>query len=82
MTISSHLHAPASLPPGKNPGTHRVGGWVGPTAGLDVLEEKSFASDGIRTPDRPARSLVTIPTLLPKIWTVYHEMRRVQYKTL
>jgi hypothetical protein len=27
--------APASLPPGKRPGTHCVEGWVGPRAGLD-----------------------------------------------
>ena len=67
MTISSQLRAPASLPRGKDPGTQRVGGWVGPIAGLDVLEKKSLPSDGIRTPDRPDRSLVTIPTLLPQI---------------
>ena len=28
-------HAPADLPPGKEPGTHCIGGWVDPTAGLD-----------------------------------------------
>ena len=41
---------------------------MGPIAGLDVLEgKKSLASDGIRTRDRPARSLATIPTLLSLI---------------
>ena len=28
-------HAPAALPPGKRPGTHCIGGWVGPRAGLE-----------------------------------------------
>jgi hypothetical protein len=36
---------------------------VGHRAGLDYLEKrKSLAPAGIRTPDRPARSLVTIST--------------------
>jgi hypothetical protein len=26
--------------PGNNPGTHWIGGWVGPRAGLDVLEKR------------------------------------------
>ena len=33
--MGSKLHAPAALPPGKRPGTHCIGGWVGPRAGLD-----------------------------------------------
>jgi hypothetical protein len=28
-------HTPAALPPGKGPGTHSTGGWVGFGAGLD-----------------------------------------------
>jgi hypothetical protein len=33
------LHAPAALPAGKEPpGTHWIGGWVGPRAGLDDVE--------------------------------------------
>jgi hypothetical protein len=43
MEVGGRLHAPAALPPGKNPGTHQIGGWVGPRAGLDVLgEEKNL----------------------------------------
>jgi hypothetical protein len=31
MKVSGRLHAPATLPPGKEPhGTHWIGGWVGP----------------------------------------------------
>jgi len=48
-------HAPAALPPGKRPGTHCIGGWVGPRAVLDGCG-KSRHPTGIRSPDRPARS--------------------------
>lgn len=34
----SELHAPVASFPGKNPGTHRIGGGVDPRDGLDVLE--------------------------------------------
>jgi hypothetical protein len=44
--VGGQIHAPAGLPPGKRPGTHCTGGWVGPRAGLD----------GFRSPARPARS--------------------------
>jgi hypothetical protein len=46
MGVDGQRHAPAALPPGKRPGTHCTGGRVGPRSGLD----------GIRSPDRPARS--------------------------
>jgi hypothetical protein len=46
---------PRPLYPRERPGTHCTGGWVGPTAGLDVCE-KSRPPTGIRSPDRPARS--------------------------
>jgi hypothetical protein len=32
--VGGQRHAPAALPPGKRPGTHCIGGWVGPRAGL------------------------------------------------
>jgi hypothetical protein len=35
MGVGGQLHVPAALPPGKRPGTHCIGGWVGPRAGLD-----------------------------------------------
>jgi len=45
--------------------THCIGGWVGPTAGPDDWSrEKSVASTVNRTPDCPARSLVTAQTAL------------------
>jgi hypothetical protein len=39
MRVGGQLHAPAALPPGKRPGTHCIGGWVGPRAGLDGCEK-------------------------------------------
>jgi hypothetical protein len=35
MGVGGQRHAPAALPPGKRPGTHCIGGWVGPRVGLD-----------------------------------------------
>jgi hypothetical protein len=35
MGVGSQRHAPAALPPGKRPGTHCIGDWVGPRVGLD-----------------------------------------------
>jgi len=57
----SKLHALAILPPGKNPGAHWTGGWVSPTAHLEV-HEKIWVSRPcqIQTQDHPACGLVTI----------------------
>jgi hypothetical protein len=35
MGMVGQRHVPAALPLGKRPGTHCIGGWVGPRAGLD-----------------------------------------------
>jgi hypothetical protein len=51
-----YLHAPADLPPEKNPGTHSRFGGLG--------QETISCPTGFRTPDRPARSIVAIPTTL------------------
>ena len=53
--VGGQRHAPAALPPGKRPGTHCIGGLVGPRAGLDGCG-KSHLPTGIRSPDLPARS--------------------------
>ena len=52
--VGGQIHAPAALPPGRRPGTHCIGGWVGPRAGLDGCE--TLAPIRIRSPDRPACS--------------------------
>jgi hypothetical protein len=50
--VSSQLHAPASLPTGKeSPGTHWIGSWVGPRPGLDVAQKRKFLTLlGLKTP--------------------------------
>jgi hypothetical protein len=40
--VSCQLHALAVLPPGKDPGTHWIGGWVDPRAGLDNVRRENF----------------------------------------
>ena len=45
---------PRPLYPREGPGTHCIGGWVDPRAGLEGAEY--LAPTGIRFPDRPARS--------------------------
>jgi hypothetical protein len=50
--VSSQRHAPVAFHPrGKDPGTHRTGGWVGLTAGvgIEARGKKSIASAGDRT---------------------------------
>jgi hypothetical protein len=50
--MNSQLRAPVVLPPGKDPGTHWIRGWVGPRAGLDAVAKRKiilFAPTGNRT---------------------------------
>jgi hypothetical protein len=58
MGVSGKRHAPAVLyPRGKDPGTHWIGGWVDPRAGLDAgARRKIFCPYQGSNPDRPARS--------------------------
>jgi hypothetical protein len=40
MEVSGQFHAPAALPPGKDPDTHCMEGWVEPKAGLDAVPKR------------------------------------------
>jgi hypothetical protein len=41
----------------RTPGTHWIGDWVGPSAGLDAVMRRKFSAPiGTRTPDHPASS--------------------------
>jgi hypothetical protein len=45
MEVSGQLHASAALPPREiAPGTHWIGGWVGPRAGLDAVVKRKISS--------------------------------------
>jgi hypothetical protein len=37
------LHAPATLPPGKEHGTHQIGGWIDSRTSLDLFEEEKIS---------------------------------------
>jgi hypothetical protein len=52
MEVSVLLHALATLPPGKVPNIHWIGGWLGLRAGLDAVarRKKSQLLAGNRTP--------------------------------
>jgi hypothetical protein len=56
----------ATLFPGKSPGSHRTGGWVGPRASLDGC--RYLATTGIRSPERPARSQSLYRLRCPDLW--------------
>jgi hypothetical protein len=52
------------------PGTHWIGSWVGPRAVLDAVVKRTIPSsrrESNPTTDRPARSLVAIPTKLSRL---------------
>jgi hypothetical protein len=53
-----------SYPRGKNPGTHWIGGWVSPKAGLDIVAKRKMLPCWKSNPGRPAPSLVNILTEL------------------
>jgi hypothetical protein len=42
MEVSGQVHGPAALPPGNAPGTHWIGGWVGPRAILDAVVKRKI----------------------------------------
>jgi len=73
MEVSGQLHAPAAVSPGKNPGTYWVGGWVDPSAGLDVFgrTEESFAVTGLWTTYRSTLSLFYVPATLFRLPVIF-----------
>ena len=52
--VGGQRHATAALTPLKRPGTHCIGGWVGP--GPLRTAAKKFTTTRIRFPDSPGRS--------------------------
>ena len=54
MGVDRQRHAPAALPQ-ERPGTHCIGGWVGPRDGLDGCG-KYGPPTGIRSPNRLVRT--------------------------
>ena len=78
MGLGGQRHAPAVLPL-ERPGTHCIGGWVGPRVGLDGCEK--LAPTGIRTHDHPVRSesLYQLRHPGPVLLSVYHYQDNVNF---
>jgi hypothetical protein len=51
--VGGQRHAPAALLAGKRSGTHCIGGWVNPKAGLDGCGDFRPHRDPITGPSRP-----------------------------
>jgi hypothetical protein len=66
MEMNGQLHALGPIPPGgRYVGTHWIGRWVGPRAGLDaVAKRKNLAPCRESNLGHPSRSLVTVLTEL------------------
>jgi hypothetical protein len=62
MGKGGQRQAPTALPPGKKPGTHCTGPWVGPGAGLDGCGIYRTHQNSIAGPSVPYE--VAIPTTL------------------
>jgi hypothetical protein len=62
--VRGQRHAPSALYPGKDPvPIVEEAGWA---PGPVWTGAENLAPTGIRSPDRPARSVVAIPTTLPR----------------
>jgi hypothetical protein len=65
--MSGQLRAPVALLL-KTPGTRAIAGRMGPRHCHDVWEKrKSFTAEGIRTPNRPTRRPVIVPTTVARL---------------
>jgi hypothetical protein len=91
MEVSGQLHASAALPPGKATGTHWIGGWVGPRAGLDAVvglnksykhrKEHSTVADHIISVTLHSHKLFYAPTPLTHIHTPTRKHARARAHT-
>jgi hypothetical protein len=79
--VCSQLHVPAALLRGKNFGTHGIGDWVDPRPVWMFLKGKKYlAPTENRTPNRPARGLVPIPTTLTQLPPKYGVITVILYQ--
>jgi hypothetical protein len=61
MGVGGQRHTPAASPPGKRPGIHCIGDWVGPRAALDGCGKSCPYWDSI--PRLSSSWRVAVPTL-------------------
>jgi len=69
MRVGGQRKSTAALRPGERPGTHCIGGWVGPRAGLDRCG-KSRVPPGPSNPWRVAKP-IALKRLLHFLGCVY-----------
>jgi hypothetical protein len=73
MEVSGQLHTPAALPPReRDTGTHWIGSWVNPRAGLDAVVKRKIPSS--RRDSNPVHPIVqsksvAIPTELFRLFS-------------
>jgi hypothetical protein len=67
MEVSGQFHAPPALPPGRDSGTHWIGGWVGPRAVLDAVVKRKIPS-----PRRESNPRTPIVQPVAQRWLSYH----------
>jgi hypothetical protein len=74
MGVDGQRHAFAALLPGKRPGTHCVGGWVGPRGVLDICENSCPHRDSIPGPSIPYKFAI-LPELPGPIRNILKSLR-------
>jgi hypothetical protein len=80
MWVVVQRHAPATLHPRKKPGTHFIGGWVGPRTGLDGCGKYRPQRDSIHGSSILKR--VAIPTELSRsaVFSIYKKVKQSRYR--
>jgi hypothetical protein len=69
MEVSEWSRPDRFTPGERAPGAHWTGGWVGPRAGLDAMENrKSVAFASNRTPTMQLDAIPTGPSGLHELW--------------
>jgi len=67
MGVGGQHHAPAALYPRERPGTHCIGGWMGPGAGLDGCGKHPPPGFDLRTVQPVASRLTDWATPVPNL---------------
>jgi hypothetical protein len=74
MRVGGQLHTPATLPLGKRPSTHCIGGWVGPRAGLDECGKSRPHQDLIPGPSSYTDYAIPANDQQNNVQLLYHHM--------
>jgi hypothetical protein len=74
MEVSGQFHAPATLTQERAPGTHWIGGWVGPRAVLDAVVKKKIPS--LRRESNPRTPI--IQPAAQRVLLSYHRLKLSQ----